>query len=793
MDPNLKKTCLELSELIDYLQLPESEWPLEEITREEAKVRIANFLGLDPKDPQLLERAREKINKILAGELEVESVPKNLDELVKEYEEHLEELAKQRETFLKRTYPTLSEQIRNALQTKYANDLLEQLKESEKQLPEEERILTQNPRRAKEVSRQMADLFAPNLPQTARIEAFSEEEYREVLKKAQPKIKQILERVGVTQPEKTIQIFIDQAAKKDLPLAQEVAATPRSFTKEAPPPRKKISPEDLVLPKKVADRLAEEPESVAFAPVYTALQPQAAAALAQKKVIFAPMVMVFRAASEPTPEWREMIEKGIFFEDIEATIKRYKEAGLPEDHPIIQSLEDKKTRFLEQQKREIIKDGKVIYKDKLAAKILRRYYLHAKQIGGLEPIDKETGFPLQSSPAPLWSKREGYSWQLRQFLDATGSATRLYETVDVIPGRKVIRFTLPSKIVRKITFGRFESFGAIRTTVYQKTLGRAVSYVGRKLAETAIGKAVKEGFKKAATWLATRAGVQTAVTAAGVAAAPETAGVSLLVAAAINLAIEAGGKILGKIWDTIKSIIRDPGKALALITGGIALAVLLPAPFVIIAVFPIVLGALGLVSWGAASAGAIAGGFAANVVAFFTAVATLPITAPIALFIVGIISTIAAITFFIVMTTAGAFILPVGPTEIIPEVPPPPAPPVVPPPPGLTFRWPIDAPEFCSSNFGYRPKPNAPIPCCQYHTGIDIVDPGLPNSCGVWVYATAKGVVTKVGNTGFTGYGKYIIIKHNGFYSLYAHLEAWSIHEGDEVDQTTAIGRIGST
>jgi len=786
MDPKLKKTYQELLELIDYLQLPESEWPFEEISREEAKVRLANFLGLDLKDPKLLERAREEINKILTGELKIESVPRNLDELVREHEEHKKELAEQREAFLERTYPTLSKQIRNALQTKWANDLLVQLKESEKQLPEKERILTQNPKRAKKASEQMADLFTPNLPQTARIEAFSEEEYREVLEKAQPKIKQILERAGAPQSEKVVQVFIARAAKRDLPLAQEVAATPRSYIKEAPPPRKKISPRDLILPKEVAEKLAAEPEGVALLTVYTTLQPQAGTALAQKAIFTPPATILKAAASEATPEWQEMIKKGIFVEDIEATIKKYKEAGLPEDHPIIQSLEDKRARFLEQQKRKIIRDGKVFYKDKLATRILNRYYLYEKRIGRLGAVDKKTGLPLQTFPAPLWSKREGYSWQLRQFLNTSGTATRLYEAIDVIPGRKAIRLTLPSKVVEKITFGRFKSFGEIRTVIYKKTVGRAVSYVARKLAKTAIGKAVKEGLKKAATWAATKLGVQTAVAAAGITAAGPTAGVSLLIAAAVNLAIEIGGKILGKVWDTIKSIIRDPGKALALITGGVAIAVLLPAPFIIIAVFPIVLGALGLVSWGAASAGAIAGGFAANVVAFFAAVATLPITLPIAMFIVGLLTTLAVITTFIVFTTAGAFILPVGPTEIIPDVPPPPAPPDIPPPAGLTFRWPVDSPYTCSSNYGYRELTIRGKKTCDYHEGIDI-----DASTGTPVYSTAEGEVTSLGYN--DGYGTYVVVKHNGLYSLYAHLLATATYVGAEVDKLSVIGYVDNT
>ncbi len=790
MDPEkLKKICLELLDFINYLQLPE--WPLEaRIKREQAEARIANFLDLDPKDPQFLEKAREEINKILDGELKIESVPRNLDELVRIHEEHKEELKKQREKSLKRTYPTLSEQARNALQLKYANDLLEQLKKSEKQLPEEERILTQTPENLANVSQQIADELAPILPQTARIKgpgALTKDEYRETLKAKQPRIKQILEQRGVSQPEKVAQIFIDQAEEKNLPLAQEVAATPRSFAKEVPFPPKKITPKDLVLPQEVATKLAE-PEGIAFVSAYTVLQPQATTALAQK-AIFAPPVMVLKAAaSEATPEWQEMIRKGVFVEDIEATIQGYRKAGLPEDHPVIQSLEDKKARFLAQQKKEVVRDGKVFYRDRLATRILKRHYLHAKRTGQLELTDKEAGLPFQTSPPPLWSKKEGYSWQLRQFLNATGSGTRFYEPVNVMPGRSLIRFTLPDRIVKRVTFGRFESFGAIKTTIYKKTVGRAVSFFGKKLAKTAIGKAVKAGAKKAVTWVATKVGVQAAVTAAGVATAEVSFGVSLLIAAAVNLAIEIGGKIIGKAWDAIKSIIRDPEKSAVALIGGIAFIALFPGSILsgIIGAGASVIGGLGVISWGAASAGAITSGLAAKIVAFFAILATLPITLPIALFIGVVITTLSAITIFIVITTAGAFILPVGPTEVIEDFPAPATPPTIPPPSGLVFRWPVDSPFHCSSNYGYRKLTIAGKTTCDYHEGIDI-----PASTGAPVYSTAEGEVAGLGY--HSGYGTYIVVKHNGLYSFYAHLLATATSVGAEVGRSTVIGYVDDT
>lgn len=187
------------------------------------------------------------------------------------------------------------------------------------------------------------------------------------------------------------------------------------------------------------------------------------------------------------------------------------------------------------------------------------------------------------------------------------------------------------------------------------------SRLGRVFA--ALGKtAVIKGAKKAASWLVTKLGLQGAITALGAAASGLTAGVSLLISAVINLAIEVGGKIFGKIKEGIIRLIKKPEEAIGwAVAGGLALA-FLPMPIALIGVVPIVLGGTALIGWVGASAGTIASGLAAKTVAFFTLLTTAPITAPIALFVVAVLGTLAAITFFIVITTAGAFILPIIPT-----------------------------------------------------------------------------------------------------------------------------------
>ena len=74
------------------------------------------------------------------------------------------------------------------------------------------------------------------------------------------------------------------------------------------------------------------------------------------------------------------------------------------------------------------------------------------------------------------------------------------------------------------------------------------------------------------------------------------------------------------------------------------------------------------------------------------------------------------------------------------------------------------------------------------HTGIDIAAPlGSP------VYAAADGVVVKA-QTGYTGYGKLIVIQNDdGYITYYAHLNYIGVTVGQTVHQGEFIGEVGST
>ena len=75
----------------------------------------------------------------------------------------------------------------------------------------------------------------------------------------------------------------------------------------------------------------------------------------------------------------------------------------------------------------------------------------------------------------------------------------------------------------------------------------------------------------------------------------------------------------------------------------------------------------------------------------------------------------------------------------------------------------------------------------RFHSGIDLAD-----HTGAPVYAAEAGVAHVFPGT--TGYGNYVLVMHgNGWSTLYAHLSAFTVHEGDTVRRGDPIGLVGST
>ncbi len=83
---------------------------------------------------------------------------------------------------------------------------------------------------------------------------------------------------------------------------------------------------------------------------------------------------------------------------------------------------------------------------------------------------------------------------------------------------------------------------------------------------------------------------------------------------------------------------------------------------------------------------------------------------------------------------------------------------------------------------GFKPRTRRP------HMGLDLAAPK-----GTAVYAIESGRVIYQGR-GFSGYGKMILIEHTGgFASLYSHLNAIHVREGQRIRQGQQIGEVGET
>jgi len=101
-----------------------------------------------------------------------------------------------------------------------------------------------------------------------------------------------------------------------------------------------------------------------------------------------------------------------------------------------------------------------------------------------------------------------------------------------------------------------------------------------------------------------------------------------------------------------------------------------------------------------------------------------------------------------------------------------------------TFRMPL-AGAHTARNFGRRRvlngEPRSP------HTGVD-----MPAPTGTPVHAAQRGRVVLAENLFYAG--NAVVIDHGlGVYTLYAHLSAIAVKEGDAVERGALIGKVGAT
>jgi murein DD-endopeptidase MepM/ murein hydrolase activator NlpD len=123
--------------------------------------------------------------------------------------------------------------------------------------------------------------------------------------------------------------------------------------------------------------------------------------------------------------------------------------------------------------------------------------------------------------------------------------------------------------------------------------------------------------------------------------------------------------------------------------------------------------------------------------------------------------------------------------------PPPPSPQIG---PGMTATGGSKASGNITSGFGQRSSPGG-IGSTN-HGGIDIAG-------GAWRQGTPisvikPGVVEETNDLGKSGWGKYVVIKHDdGTYTLYGHLDSINVKKGQKIENktgaATVIGKVGST
>lgn len=106
---------------------------------------------------------------------------------------------------------------------------------------------------------------------------------------------------------------------------------------------------------------------------------------------------------------------------------------------------------------------------------------------------------------------------------------------------------------------------------------------------------------------------------------------------------------------------------------------------------------------------------------------------------------------------------------------------------GGLMGWPLPGYSTISSGYGWRFNGS------DFHTGVDITGSGC---MGAPIVAATEGKVIKT-NYAYTpgrGYGMYVMLDHGGgITTLYGHMSAISVQEGQTVSRGQQIGSVGST
>jgi murein DD-endopeptidase MepM/ murein hydrolase activator NlpD len=497
-------------------------WTNEKITKPEAFAEVikqAQVLGiaLEPTDPQFLPTMAVKIYEELRKPPE-QPVPNIDSSQLKEWGKDLQQAKEdQKIKTTKLLFPiSLDEQIKNALrinQQKIAKILISQ-----------EPRLAQFPEIAEEISWKSTVENINNLP-VSRPEAFSEKEYEKIInEKILPAVTQELKKWGIekTKIEANKEILAKELTAQTYQSAKTLAATPHNTLLQKETTKPPLSKE---IPTSILSKLEGSTDGVAFSPIFTALHPPTAISFT-KKIVFAPIVKALQGITNNSeqiiPRAQLAILKGLTSKDLQLSLEVLEKLGLPSNHPQIDILKNQ-FDYLE----EFESSHKVL------TFILKNYYEYSKKIEKWQIQEPESELYLPSlSPKPAWHRLKGYSWNLRQGLNKFGFFIKTHEKTYLGPGKSIIRFILPDKATNILTFGKVKKFANFRTIIYQKTVKPVFIWLGK----TAVGRAVKTGFKQVANWVALKLGIK-------IAASVTTAGVGTVIA----------------FWPEIKKLIKKAG------------------------------------------------------------------------------------------------------------------------------------------------------------------------------------------------------------------------------------------
>lgn len=107
------------------------------------------------------------------------------------------------------------------------------------------------------------------------------------------------------------------------------------------------------------------------------------------------------------------------------------------------------------------------------------------------------------------------------------------------------------------------------------------------------------------------------------------------------------------------------------------------------------------------------------------------------------------------------------------------------PAPQSPFAWPAPGHTEITSDYGFRLHPV--LKRLRLHAGVDI---GAPE--GAAAVACFDGVVIAAAE--LPAYGQVVVLDHGGgLASVYAHLSAIAVEEGDRLHRGDEVGRIGAT